>query len=563
MKRNIAVATVLLSAILTTTAATKGQGSRLFLEGQSRGGASWITGNLRNWTDLDDVPMRVRVKQGPVVAQRVTLVAPRYRHGFPAIEELREFTLSPNANFVVAPSVISAPDATNAIYSFTISVTNDEEAWVECRARLAAGAHQIPGSSLKVSGSPRLGALQIHKTDLPGSEPDLALEKTGPAVACTGEILSYALHYSNLAATSPNVATGVQITDTLPAGMVFESADVMPAISGNTLVWDLANVAPGTSGTLNYQVRVAGDTAVGSSLTNTAVIVTTDVDANQANNTAMVVTTVTSNAIPNVIGDRYQTAEDTLLSVSAPGVLANDSDANGHNLTATLIDPPANGEVVLETDGSFSYLPDADYFGTDTFTYSAVDELGVSSMSTVQIQVLPVNDAPGFIGGGNHAASRYSTGRTVPGWAREIRAGAANELQNLEFIVTNDNPDLFAEEPTITPQGTLAYKPAGIIGKANISVMLKDDGGDNDSSASYQFKIIIATPPVLAIKRSANDTVIVEFHADPGLEFYIEHSEDFSQWTREPQPILGTGELVQWPDTAAQAHRYYRAVLVP
>ena len=55
------------------------------------------------------------------------------------------------------------------------------------------------------------------------------------------------------------------------------------------------------------------------------------------------------------------------------GVLENDSDVDLDVLDAILVSGPANGTLSLNLDGSFSYTPDADYFGADSFTYKAND----------------------------------------------------------------------------------------------------------------------------------------------------------------------------------------------
>src|SRR5204863_4724 len=92
--------------------------------------------------------------------------------------------------------------------------------------------------------------------------------------------------------------------------------------------------------------------------------------------------------------DSYTTPEDTLLTVSAPGVLANDSDVDGDALSAVLVSGPAHGTLTLNGDGSFSYTPALNYNGIDSFTYRASDGSLESADATVTITVTPVNDAP-------------------------------------------------------------------------------------------------------------------------------------------------------------------------
>jgi VCBS repeat-containing protein len=93
--------------------------------------------------------------------------------------------------------------------------------------------------------------------------------------------------------------------------------------------------------------------------------------------------------------DTYTMDEDDDLSVdAAEGVLENDSDPDSDTLTVTLADSPTHGTVSLDSDGSFTYSPDADFAGTDTFTYTIYDGTTVSEEVTVTITVTAVNDAP-------------------------------------------------------------------------------------------------------------------------------------------------------------------------
>ena len=92
--------------------------------------------------------------------------------------------------------------------------------------------------------------------------------------------------------------------------------------------------------------------------------------------------------------DSYSTAEDTALTVAAPGVLANDTDVDGDSLTAVKVSDPAHGTLTLNSDGSFVYTPAADYSGADSFTYKASDGAADSNVATVSLTVTAVNDAP-------------------------------------------------------------------------------------------------------------------------------------------------------------------------
>jgi VCBS repeat-containing protein len=94
-------------------------------------------------------------------------------------------------------------------------------------------------------------------------------------------------------------------------------------------------------------------------------------------------------ATPALTGEiKYQAA------AAAPGVLANDTDVDANLLTAALVSGPAHGTLSLNADGTFSYTPATNFYGTDTFTYTASDGALTSNVATVTITVNRVNHPP-------------------------------------------------------------------------------------------------------------------------------------------------------------------------
>lgn len=98
------------------------------------------------------------------------------------------------------------------------------------------------------------------------------------------------------------------------------------------------------------------------------------------------------NTAPVALDDEYSVDEDVVLIVGAPGVLGNDTDAESDSLTAILVTDVTNGVLVLNSDGSFTYTPNADYNGADSFTYKAYDGALDSNTVTVSITVNPVDE---------------------------------------------------------------------------------------------------------------------------------------------------------------------------
>ncbi|KOP64736.1 hypothetical protein AMS62_05290 [Bacillus sp. FJAT-18019] len=88
-------------------------------------------------------------------------------------------------------------------------------------------------------------------------------------------------------------------------------------------------------------------------------------------------------AQPVGVPDHYTTAISTPLSVSSGGVMDNDENV----LTAKLVGEPAHGQVTLSKKGGFTYTPDLDYEGTDSFAYIASNNNKSTDITLVTINV--------------------------------------------------------------------------------------------------------------------------------------------------------------------------------
>src|SRR5439155_18537759 len=86
--------------------------------------------------------------------------------------------------------------------------------------------------------------------------------------------------------------------------------------------------------------------------------------------------------------------KNSALMISASGVLGNDTDADGDTLAASVVTGPAHGTLSLSTNGGFTYAPNSNYFGADSFTYQASDGLTNSASATVSLTITNVNRAP-------------------------------------------------------------------------------------------------------------------------------------------------------------------------
>jgi alpha-tubulin suppressor-like RCC1 family protein len=103
------------------------------------------------------------------------------------------------------------------------------------------------------------------------------------------------------------------------------------------------------------------------------------------------ITPVNDNPVAN--NDNPTTPEDTPITIN---VLANDTDVDGDTLTICTpsgFTQPTHGNVT-QVGNNLLYTPAANYFGPDTFTYTACDGNGGTSTATVNITITSVNDSP-------------------------------------------------------------------------------------------------------------------------------------------------------------------------
>ena len=310
----------------------------------------------------------------------------------------------------------------------------------------------------------------------------------------TADKLVFVTQPSNVninSAIAPPVA--VQVQDAV-GNVVNSSAQVVITLDNNPTNATLTgtttvNASGGTASFSNLKINKAG-----SGYTLTATSPSGLIGATSA---AFNVT----NPPPVANTDAYTTNEDTPLNVGPPGVLGNDSDPDGDPLTAVKVSDPAHGSLTLNANGSFVYTPQANFNGSDSFTYAANDGTSNSSPATVTITVNPVNDPPSFtLAGSNVNATAPLQSDTVVGWATNISAGPADEVgQALTFILnTNGNDGAFAPGhlPAIDPTtGTLTFMTGLTSTTVTVTVTLKDNGGTanggNDTSPSQQFTITI------------------------------------------------------------------------
>jgi hypothetical protein len=150
------------------------------------------------------------------------------------------------------------------------------------------------------------------------------------------------------------------------------------------------------------------------------------------------VTVTAVNDPPNAVADTATVVEDS--SNNQIDVLLNDDDIDGDTLTVVAVSSPSYGSASFDDDFVY-YTPDANYYGSDQFSYTISDGNGGNDTANVYISVTPVNDPP----------SAVDDSATVP----------EDSTDNQIDVLANDNDvdgdDLDITGVTVPLHGTATY----------------------------------------------------------------------------------------------------------
>jgi hypothetical protein len=172
------------------------------------------------------------------------------------------------------------------------------------------------------------------------------------------------------------------------------------AFDGNQLTVQLVSSVASSAGTLTLASGgLGGFTYVPStSFVGTATFTYQAKDpSGELSNMVTVTITVTAPVPPVATNDNYNVNKGGTLTIAAPGVMGDDTQANHDALTAVLVKAPTQGTFTLNASGAFTYAPKAGYSGSDSFTYQAKDTVTglLSNIATVTLTVLAHFDGDG------------------------------------------------------------------------------------------------------------------------------------------------------------------------
>ncbi|WP_372490092.1 Ig-like domain-containing protein [Chitinophaga sedimenti] len=273
-------------------------------------------------------------------------------------------------------------------------------------------------------------------------------------------------------------------------------------VDGDPLTVTLIGTIPATKGTLTLQPDGALNFTPTTDTTGTIIISYRVCDPGGACDTANIIINVGEDNDPPVAVDdnrpEYSVGEDAVLVIPASiGVLANDTDPDNTTLSASLATPPANGAVTLNADGSFTYIPNLNYNGTDQFTYNVCDANNACDVGTVTITIRPVNDAPVA------AQDSVSTAEDTP---VSGQITAAQDVEGNTLTYTTLTTTTFGTI-VINNTGGYTYTPnPNYFGQDVLLYSVCDDG---TPSLCDTGRLIITVTPVNDVPVAGNDNYTV------------------------------------------------------
>jgi MYXO-CTERM domain-containing protein len=269
------------------------------------------------------------------------------------------------------------------------------------------------------------------------------------------------------------------------------------------------------------------------------------------------------NDAPLAVDDHFDGTEDRPLEPRA-SLLANDSDVDADALGATLGTPPAHGQVTVRPDGTFSYVPEPNYYGPDRFTYTITDG-STTAVAAVTLQLASVNDAP---------VARDDVYETEAGRALTVSTATAGVLGNDS---DDDGEPLTVQLTTrpvhgmldLRPDGTFTYTPEpGYEGEED-ALYVARDGQVSTAPARIVFRVGATTPVPTADRYLAREDEVLDVEGSRGV--LINDQGRMMEAVLESMPEHGTVELSRdgafryrpAPNYFGEDHFTYRAVRGP
>ena len=276
---------------------------------------------------------------------------------------------------------------------------------------------------------------------------------------------------------SVGVADSVPIAQddefTVQTGTTFEGDlaenDTPSADGGN--VWAISQLAGGGEVVVNADGTFSYTPDEGYFGIDSFTYTVTDIDGDVSTGT-VIIDVVDTDGVPTAVDDSFSTDQD----VAFDGDLAaNDEPSPDGDNVWSLISGPANGTVVINEDGTFTYTPDEGFNGTDSFFYRVTDADGDDSTATATITVNSTNADPEAVDDGP-----LSTDEDTPLTGIDVLGNDTDADGDPLTVTSATSPD---GTVTINPDGTLDFTPdPDFNGPTTIEYTIDDGNGGSDTA---------------------------------------------------------------------------------
>ncbi len=229
---------------------------------------------------------------------------------------------------------------------------------------------------------------------------DLAIVKTGPALVTEGDTYSYSLAVTN---NGPATATGVTVTDVLPANTAYVSSSAGCSQASGTVTCTTGTLASGGSTSFTITVKAL---SAGSVIANTGTVAADQFDPNTANNTSTASTTLNHNPVCTAVtaGPDLWPPNHKLRTITLSGATDPDGNPIAWTVTGVTQDEPTNGlgdgdtaiDAVLGSGNTLQVRAERSGLGDGRvyrIAYTVADGLGGSCSSVATVGV-PHDQSP-------------------------------------------------------------------------------------------------------------------------------------------------------------------------
>ena len=216
-----------------------------------------------------------------------------------------------------------------------------------------------------------------------------------------------------------------------------------------------------------------------------------------SNAVAVTLTVTCVNYLPIVISDTFAVAEDSADNIL--DVLANDSDLDGDTLVITVIGEPSAGGTAVFNSNVITYRPTLNFFGMETFTYTASDGQGGEGTALVTVIVNPVNDDP--VANDDSAGMDEDTAVTVNVLDNDTDADGDSLVVDSVTQGTNGSVSTNGTSVTYTSN-------TGFSGSDSFTYTISDGNGGEDT-ATVTITVLDTTAPTITILGNNPTTVEV------------------------------------------------------